>query len=242
MLPQGEKYGICKIVPPSEWNPVCQLDLSENNPLVFPTKLQNISTLQQGEGFDDGKDYTFSAYRKMADKFYQKWIDTHHPGQHITQDLLTKDYWDIVETRTKVAVVEYGNDLDTEKYSSGFPINSIFHHQPKVQPNKDTKQIESNSNIKSENSSVFNEAYYYDTSWNLTKLPVCDGSVLHHIKTPIAGVNVPWLYIGMLFSSFCWHNEDNYLFSINYSHLGATKQWYGIPGSDAKQFEKVSII
>lgn len=23
---------------------------------------------------------------------------------------------------------------------------------------------------------------------------------------------MPWLYIGMLFSSFCWHNEDNYLY------------------------------
>ena len=53
-------------------------------------------------------------------------------------------------------------------------------------------------------------------------------------------MNVPWLYVGMLFTSFCWHNEDNYLYSINYNHLGAPKQWYGIPGSEAKNFEKVS--
>ena len=38
------------------------------------------------------------------------------------------------------------------------------------------------------------------------------------------------------------HNEDNYLFSINYSHLGASKQWYGVPGSEAKNFEKVRIM
>ena len=44
----------------------------------------------------------------------------------------------------------------------------------------------------------------------------------------------------MLFTSFCWHNEDNYLYSINYNHLGAPKQWYGIPGSEAKNFEKIS--
>jgi len=64
--------------------------------------------------------------------------------------------------------------------------------------------------------------------------------VLKYLQTPINGVNVPWLYVGMLFSSFCWHNEDNYLYSINYNHMGATKQWYGVPGNEAKNFDKVS--
>ena len=40
----------------------------------------------------------------------------------------------------------------------------------------------------------------------------------------------------MLFSSFCWHREDIYLASINYNHVGAAKQWYGIPGSKAQKF------
>mmetsp|Transcript_18408 Transcript_18408/g.36372 ORF Transcript_18408/g.36372 Transcript_18408/m.36372 type:complete len:283 (+) Transcript_18408:155-1003(+) len=45
--------------------------------------------------------------------------------------------------------------------------------------------------------------------------------------------------MGMMFSSFCWHREDIYLASINYMHSGASKQWYGIPGSKAKSFSKV---
>mmetsp|Transcript_29081 Transcript_29081/g.65358 ORF Transcript_29081/g.65358 Transcript_29081/m.65358 type:complete len:275 (-) Transcript_29081:529-1353(-) len=44
----------------------------------------------------------------------------------------------------------------------------------------------------------------------------------------------------MLFSSFCWHNEDNYFYSINYAHFGAPKQWYGVPGNAAEIFEKVT--
>lgn len=60
------------------------------------------------------------------------------------------------------------------------------------------------------------------------------------------------MYIGMLWSSFCWHTEDNYLYSINYVHTGQVtfffcllakyhkpKVWYGVPSSDAKKFEKV---
>jgi histone demethylase JARID1 len=47
----------------------------------------------------------------------------------------------------------------------------------------------------------------------------------------MSGVNVPWVYIGMKFSSFCWHFEDLMLPSINYSHWGKPKLWYGVPES-----------
>lgn len=54
----------------------------------------------------------------------------------------------------------------------------------------------------------------------------------------ISGINIPWLYIGMKFSSFCWHYEDLMLYSINYSHWGKPKLWYTVPEDQREKFEK----
>ena len=46
----------------------------------------------------------------------------------------------------------------------------------------------------------------------------------------------PLPFHSQLWSSFCWHREDIYLASINNLHVGAPKQWYGIPGARANKF------
>lgn len=79
--------------------------------------------------------------------------------------------------------------------------------------------------------------YYASTAWNVNNLPDAHGSLLRHVHTSMKGINVPWLYCGMLFATFCWHTEDNYMYSVNYQHLGAKKRWYGIPSSSCHKFE-----
>ena len=110
----------------------------------------------------------------------------------------------------------------------------------KVRDDDEPDQRERRGVEPADSKDMFSDAYYRRTGWNLVNMASSEGSVLQHLQTSINGVNVPWLYVGMLFSSFCWHNEDNYLFSINYSHFGECKQWYGVPGHQAKQFEKVT--
>lgn len=77
------------------------------------------------------------------------------------------------------------------------------------------------------------------SNWTASALPLLPDSMLSHINQTIPGVNSPMLYVGMMFSSFCWHTEDNHLFAINYIHAGEDKTWYGIPGSAAEKFERV---
>lgn len=203
-------------------------------PKKFATKLQQINTLQEGQGFDDGKQYTIEGYKKMADAFYADWCKKHYgEGVTPTQEQLAKDYWEMVETNNRQAAVEYGNDLDTTKYMSGFvPSRSAQYGSSHKGATIKSERIDSRTN-------TFSKDYYSTTGWNLNNIPSTQGSVLKYLQTPVNGVNVPWLYLGMLFSSFCWHNEDNYFYSINYNHFGGVKQWYGIAGSEASKFEKV---
>ncbi|KAM6044563.1 lysine-specific demethylase 5B isoform 2-T2 [Chlamydotis macqueenii] len=80
---------------------------------------------------------------------------------------------------------------------------------------------------------------YLDSGWNLNNMPVMEQSVLAHITADICGMKLPWLYVGMCFSSFCWHIEDHWSYSINYLHWGEPKTWYGAPGYAAEQLEDV---
>uniref|UniRef100_A0A3B0MWV3 Jumonji family zinc finger protein, putative n=1 Tax=Theileria annulata TaxID=5874 RepID=A0A3B0MWV3_THEAN len=75
--------------------------------------------------------------------------------------------------------------------------------------------------------------------WNLCNLPKCDGSLLKYINNVVPGVNSPWLYIGMIFTSFCWHTEDNYFGSVNFHHSGAPKVWYLVPPKKAPKMESI---
>lgn len=44
-----------------------------------------------------------------------------------------------------------------------------------------------------------------------------DGNLLRHVEENIPGVMVPWVYVGMLFSSFAWHLEDHMFYSSKYT-------------------------
>ncbi|KAK0704860.1 hypothetical protein B0H67DRAFT_545450 [Lasiosphaeris hirsuta] len=69
--------------------------------------------------------------------------------------------------------------------------------------------------------------------WNLNRLP----NLLDVLGTKVPGVNTAYLYLGMWKATFAWHLEDVDLYSINYLHFGAPKQWYSISQADARRFE-----
>ncbi|XP_074264811.1 lysine-specific demethylase JMJ17-like [Silene latifolia] len=165
-------------------------------------------------GFVPGKCYTLEAFRKIADRTKKKWFGS----ASCTRMQLEKKFWEIVEGSLGEVEVMYGSDLDTSVYGSGFPRSND--HRPE-----------------SVDAEVWDQ--YCNSPWNLNNLPKLKGSMLRAVHHNIAGVMVPWLYIGMLFSAFCWHFEDHCFYSMNYHHWGEPKCWYSVPGCEAPAFEKV---
>ena len=82
--------------------------------------------------------------------------------------------------------VLYGADLDTGLLGSGFPLDLSSQNEKFLQYAKDV--------------------------WNINNFPQQKGkipSLLRHIEDKITGVMVPWMYVGMMYSAFCWHLEDH---------------------------------
>jgi hypothetical protein len=212
--PEAEKYGVVKVVPPLGWKPPMALDITN---FRFHTRLQKLHLLQQAAGFDSGHDYDWHSYRKQADEFEAKWRaardrdtggNSNNGGgatnssssgssgssgsssspRKASAGEIEHEYWRIVETGSSEVEVEYGNDIDSQSTGSVFGSDADNH--------------------------LGSPLYQKYPSWNLGTIASRHGCVLRHLGEKVQGVSIPWIYCGMLFSSFCWHNEDNYLYRL----------------------------
>ncbi|XP_010545786.1 PREDICTED: lysine-specific demethylase 5C isoform X2 [Tarenaya hassleriana] len=176
--------------------------------------LECLNSDEDSFGFVPGKCLLLKDFKRIADRAKRKWFGS----GSVSRMQIEKKFWEIVDGSANEVKVLYGNDLDTSLYGSGFPRNN--------DQKPETVEAE-----------IWNE--YCGSPWNLNNLPKSKGSMLQAIHSNINGVTVPWLYVGMLFSSFCWHFEDHCFYSVNYLHWGEAKCWYSVPGNEASAFEKV---
>ncbi|XP_059981810.1 lysine-specific demethylase 5B isoform X2 [Lagenorhynchus albirostris] len=166
------------------------------------------------DGCDDSY-HTFCLIPPLHDVPKGDWRCPKCLAQMVPTELVEKEFWRLVSTIEEDVTVEYGADIASKEFGSGFPVRD---GKVKLSPE---------------------EEEYLDSGWNLNNMPVMEQSVLAHITADICGMKLPWLYVGMCFSSFCWHIEDHWSYSINYLHWGEPKTWYGVPGYAAEQLETV---
>ncbi|KAJ9120143.1 hypothetical protein QFC22_003042 [Naganishia vaughanmartiniae] len=142
---------------------------------------------------------------------------------------------------------DYGFDVGQEhsihtfqERARAFKHEYFKSHRPKIVRPPNLETCEDFGDIKIDEAEVETEF------WRLVEneyetVEVEYGADVHsitHGRSDISGMTVPWAYIGMLFSAFCWHNEDHHTYSVNYMYWGSTKTWYGIPGAHAEKFEE----
>ncbi|XP_061839855.1 lysine-specific demethylase 5B-B isoform X2 [Nerophis lumbriciformis] len=175
---------------------------------------QECSKPHEAFGFEQAyRDYSLRAFGQMADAFKSDYFNM--PVHMVPTELVEKEFWRLVGAIEEDVTVEYGADIASKEFGSGFPIpNGKFEVSP-----ADEK--------------------YLKCGWNLNNMAMMNPSVLTHVTADICGMTLPWLYVGMCFSSFCWHIEDHWSYSINYLHWGEPKTWYGAPGFAAEQLEGV---
>ncbi|XP_019334405.1 lysine-specific demethylase 5C isoform X2 [Alligator mississippiensis] len=165
-------------------------------------------------GFEQAtREYTLQSFGEMADAFKADYFNM--PVHMVPTELVEKEFWRLVNSIEEDVTVEYGADIHSKEFGSGFPISD---GKRKLSPE---------------------EEEYAQSGWNLNVMPVLKQSVLCHINADISGMKVPWLYVGMVFSAFCWHIEDHWSYSINYLHWGEPKTWYGVPSFAAEHLEEV---
>ncbi|EDO46479.1 predicted protein [Nematostella vectensis] len=76
---------------------------------------------------------------------------------------------------------------------------------------------------------------YSKSGWNLNVFPRLKGSILRHAAN-VEGLSLPWLSIGMVFSTDRWKVHPLQMYTLSYLHTSADKVWYGVPEADVAKF------
>jgi histone demethylase JARID1 len=177
-------------------------------------------------GFDEGEEHSLSSFQARDLEFRRLWFESHPPHQDRSEDLpdymhnrvgnvvyseydVEEEFWRLVQSPHETVEIEYGADIHSTTHGRCVFIVLLdfffFSHlllliltfSPLIgcacsaMPTLETHPLDP----------------YSKHPWNLNNMPIAPESLLRYIKSDISGMTVPWTYVGMIFSTFCWHNE-----------------------------------
>jgi hypothetical protein len=120
-------------------------------------------------------------------------------AKRFTPENLERDYWELVETNAKdgAVQVEYGNDVETSAFGSGFPLSDRGRSVCKpIADAQELRRVQALPEPKFGTPKFYKESY-----WNLNNIPAAPDSAIRHLKVGINGINIPWMYYGSLFTT-----------------------------------------
>uniref|UniRef100_A0A915PM19 [histone H3]-trimethyl-L-lysine(4) demethylase n=1 Tax=Setaria digitata TaxID=48799 RepID=A0A915PM19_9BILA len=186
--------------------------------------LASVKEIAESYAFHDAHtSYNLLTFAKYANDWKQNHFRRDPLASYynkVSCEEVEQEFWKDVIDLENTVVVKYGADLVVTKVGSGFPMDG-YDFGGKMDPKE--------------------RDYYAKHPWNLNNLPILKDSVLSYMETGISGMMVPWVYVGMCLSAFCWHTEDHWTYSVNYLHWGERKIWYGVSGDEGEKFDKVMM-
>ncbi|KAI8372752.1 JmjC domain, hydroxylase-domain-containing protein [Radiomyces spectabilis] len=249
----GKEAGIVKVIPPKEW----KQSLPDVQPLLSHIRVRNpiIQHIIGTQGI-----YTQTNVEKRRPFTLEQWCTLCNGDEHGAPDLgidrtlkkpvsghrkqKSSTQWrqEIQEIRKRKRQ-QAADELALARSDTPTP----FPGTPRcTNPNRYTPDYCKDLERAYWRNLTFNQPMYgadmtgslFDSSvrsWNVAHLD----NILNNLDVALPGVNTPYLYFGMWKATFAWHVEDMDLYSINYLHFGAPKQWYVIPPAQRKKFEGV---
>ncbi|KAK6464176.1 JmjC domain, hydroxylase-domain-containing protein [Scheffersomyces coipomensis] len=227
----GMESGIVKVVPPREWQNAVKKGYNVNNLSRIHIKnpiLQQINHIGSGvfsqQNIERPRKYDIFQWKELAEKANNK------PPS----------------IRKKSEDAPSNSDKNEKSKPSQSPPRRHHHHYNSTY-NIDTSEFTEERCEELEKNywrtltyaepmygadmlgSIFEDSI---KSWNVNSLP----NILDLMDVKLPGVNDAYLYAGLWKATFAWHLEDQDLYSINYLHFGAPKQWYSIPQSERERF------
>ncbi|ODV62417.1 JmjC-domain-containing protein [Ascoidea rubescens DSM 1968] len=229
----GMQSGIVKIIPPKEWlDLIDNLNLYDEERLTAKIKIKNpivqhISKLNHGcfnqINIQKSKSYTIYDWKREYQKNYLPPISRSQRNSNTKKvtKKVTKN-----KNKNENAIQNLSNyNIDTSEFDDeklDFLENNYW------------KSLSYGGNPMYGADcpgSLFPSPDKFNT-WNISNLP----NFLNYLDSTLSGINDPYLYAGLWKSTFSWHLEDQDLYSINYIHFGAPKQWYSIPQDHQESF------
>eukprot|EP00300_Choanocystis_sp_HF-7_P009066 c16248_g1_i3.p1 GENE.c16248_g1_i3~~c16248_g1_i3.p1 ORF type:complete len:234 (-),score=45.73 c16248_g1_i3:184-885(-) len=176
---QGSQFGIIKIEPPLECAPDFKFDLHR---LSFPTRVQNIAKLSRRR-LDRPKPERLQPAGEPDDIGFNS-------GRNYNYDVF-KRLGDALQNKL------FGDTPPTEEV-----VEKMFWDI--VENRADDVQVLYGSDL---DSKTHGSGFTSRAPWSLNSIARGSTSLLNVIDADINGITTSWLYVGMMFSTFCWHNE-----------------------------------
>ncbi|AOW02966.1 hypothetical protein LXG23DRAFT_22588 [Yarrowia lipolytica] len=155
--------------------------------------------------------YNLRQFQQKCERFDESYLGTRKkPSGQEGENFVENEYWEALGDSELAVEVEYGSN-----------IHSAIHGSTNAMPEQ-------------------NSLRNVNDQWNLNVAPHMRDGMFQYVDDSAAlQITMPWLHVGMMFSTQSWSVEDMMLWSLDYMHFGSTRTWYSVSPAHYGKFQNL---